>query len=156
MKQYYLLLIATTLAADNPLRFRKILLERIGKTIISSNDKMRDEKLQYYINSEAVKIQALSSGKIDKYEYLADEEILTSFHQMNATVMKMYYTKQKPSIVHYRNFKNFCNGSFIKDTELFLPKLGNQQNVSFKILNESVNITLDNHAPLKKRYVKAN
>ena len=80
MKQYYLLVIATTLAADNPLRFRKILLERIGKTIISSNDKMRDEKLQYYINSEAAKIQALSSGKIDKYEYLADEEILTSFH----------------------------------------------------------------------------
>ena len=31
---------------------------------------IRDEKLQYNINREAAKISALSSGKIDKYEYL--------------------------------------------------------------------------------------
>ena len=36
---------------------------------------------------------------------------------MSATVMKLCYTKQKPSIVHYRKSKNFCNDSFIKDTE---------------------------------------
>ena len=36
----------------------------------------RDEKLQYNINREAAKISALSSGNIDKYEYLTDEEIL--------------------------------------------------------------------------------
>ena len=36
-------------------------------------DKVRDEKLQYDINREAAKISALSSGKIDKYEYLTDE-----------------------------------------------------------------------------------
>ena len=37
-----------------------------------------DEKLQYNINREAVKISALSSGKINKYEYLTGEEILPS------------------------------------------------------------------------------
>ena len=42
------------------------------------DDKIRDEKLQYDINREAVKISALSSGKIDKYEYLRGEEILPS------------------------------------------------------------------------------
>ena len=41
-------------------------------------DQSRDEKLQYDINREAVKISALSSGKIDKYEYLTGEEILPS------------------------------------------------------------------------------
>ena len=81
---------------------------------------------------------------------------LSDFHKMSATVMKMYYTKQKPSIVHYRKFKNFCKDSFIKDTELLLSKLSDQQNVPFKILKESVNITLDKHVPLKKRYVRAN
>ena len=40
--------------------------------------------------------------------------------------------------------------------ELLLSKLCDQQNVPFKILKESVNITLDKHAPLKKRYVRAN
>ena len=37
---------------------------------------IRDEKLQYDINREAAKISALSSGKIDKYEYLTGEDIL--------------------------------------------------------------------------------
>ena len=72
---------------------------------------------------------------------------LSDFHKMSATVMKMYYTKQKPSKSRYRKLKNFCNDSFIKDIELPLSKLCNQQNVPFKILKESVNITLDKHAP---------
>ena len=41
-------------------------------------DQIRDEKLQYYINKEAAKISALSSGKIRKYEYLTGKEILPS------------------------------------------------------------------------------
>ena len=41
-------------------------------------DKIKDEKLQYDINREAAKISALTSGKIDKYEYLTGEEILPS------------------------------------------------------------------------------
>ena len=40
------------------------------------DDKIRDEKLQHDINREAATISALSSGKVDKYEYILDEEIL--------------------------------------------------------------------------------
>ena len=43
-------------------------------------DQIKDEKLQYDINSEAAKISALS-GKLDKYEYLTGEEILPSNQQ---------------------------------------------------------------------------
>ena len=39
------------------------------------DDKIRDEKLQDDINREAAEISALSSGKIDKYEYLTGEVI---------------------------------------------------------------------------------
>ena len=42
------------------------------------DDKCADDKLQYEYNREAAKISALSSGKIDKYEYLTVEEILPS------------------------------------------------------------------------------
>ena len=45
------------------------------------NDQIRDEKIQYYINREAVKISALSSDKIRKYEYLTGENILLSNQQ---------------------------------------------------------------------------
>ena len=41
-------------------------------------DQIRDEKVQYDINTEAAEISATSSGKIDKYEYLAGDEILPS------------------------------------------------------------------------------
>ena len=42
------------------------------------DDKVKNEKLQYHINKEAAKVSALSSDKIDKYEYLTGEEILPS------------------------------------------------------------------------------
>ena len=44
-------------------------------------DQIKNKKLQYEINREAAKISPLSSGKIDKYEYLTDEEILPSNQQ---------------------------------------------------------------------------
>ena len=44
-------------------------------------DQIRDEKLQYDINRKAAKMSASSSGKIHKYEYLTDEDILPSNQQ---------------------------------------------------------------------------
>ena len=41
---------------------------------MSIDAKIRNEELQYDIHREAAKISALSSGKIDEYEYLAVEE----------------------------------------------------------------------------------
>ena len=46
-------------------------------------DQIKDERLRYDINRETAKILALSSGKIDKYEYLTGEEILPSNQQQN-------------------------------------------------------------------------
>ena len=45
---------------------------------MTTGDKLRDEKLQYNINSEKVKISAAASRKIDKYEFFTGEEILPS------------------------------------------------------------------------------
>ena len=42
------------------------------------DDNIRNGKLQYNINREAVKISSLSSDKIDKYKYLTGKEILPS------------------------------------------------------------------------------
>ena len=42
------------------------------------NIQIKDEKLQHDINRKAAKVSALSSGKIDKYEYLAGKGILPS------------------------------------------------------------------------------
>ena len=45
---------------------------------MTTDEKIRDEKLQYNTNREEENISALSAGKIDKYVHLTDEEILSS------------------------------------------------------------------------------
>ena len=55
-------------------------------------DQIKDEKLQYDINGEAAKISALSSGKLDQYEYLTGEEILPSNQQQIIEQTKFTYS----------------------------------------------------------------
>ena len=59
---------------------------------MTTEDKIKGEKLQYDINREAAKISALSSGKIDKYEYLTGEEILPSNQQQIIEQAKFTYS----------------------------------------------------------------
>ena len=42
------------------------------------DDKIKNEKLPFVVNREAAKIPALSSRKIDKYEYLTGEKMSPS------------------------------------------------------------------------------
>ena len=56
------------------------------------NDQTRDEKLQCDINREAAKISVLSSGKIQKYEYLTAEHILPSNQQQIIEQAKFNYS----------------------------------------------------------------
>ena len=56
------------------------------------DDHIRDEKLQYNINREATRISALSSGKIDKYEYLTGEVILVSNQKQIIEQAKFAYS----------------------------------------------------------------
>ena len=55
-------------------------------------DQIKDEKLQYDINREAAKISALSSGKLDKYEYPTGEAILPSNQQQIIQQAKFNYS----------------------------------------------------------------
>ena len=55
-------------------------------------DQIKDEKLEYDINREAAKISALSSGKLDEYEYLTGEEIVPSNQQQIIQQAKFTYS----------------------------------------------------------------
>ena len=56
------------------------------------NEQIRDEKLQYDINREAAKKSFLSSGKIQKNEYLTGEDILPSKQQQIIEQDKFNYS----------------------------------------------------------------
>ena len=56
------------------------------------DDQTSDEKLQFDINREAVKITTLSSKKFNKYEYLIGEEILPSNQKQMIEQAKYTYS----------------------------------------------------------------
>ena len=59
---------------------------------MSIDNKIGYEQLQHDINREAAKISALSSGKIDKFKFLTDEEILLPDHRRMIEQTKFTYS----------------------------------------------------------------
>ena len=110
-----------------PLTFSKEYFEKNIKLIIIIDDDIKHEKLQCSIRREAAKILALSSGKIDKHEYLIGEEILPSdqSRQQNKLSLpillwekhlknkqKQLENKEKTSLSfkNFRSIKNLIEG----------------------------------------------
>ena len=60
--------------------------------MMTINDQIKDEKLQFNINGEAAKLYALSSGKLHKHEYLTGEDILSSTQQQIIEQTKFTYS----------------------------------------------------------------
>ena len=60
--------------------------------MMTINDQIKDEKLQYNINREAAKISALSSVELHKYEYLTGKDILPSNQEQIIEQTKFTYS----------------------------------------------------------------
>ena len=65
---------------------------------MTNDDKITDVKLKYDINREAAKISALSSGKINKYEYRTGEEILPSIQRQIREKAKFTYSPLRKAL----------------------------------------------------------
>ena len=108
-------------------------------------DQIKDEKLQYDINREAAKISALSSDKLDKYEYLTGEEILPSNQQQIIEQTKFTYSplgkafeKQTKSIED-QGKKQVDALESLKPSDKKLPSIKHfisQENQNPEIINE--------------------
>ena len=108
-------------------------------------DQIKDEKLQYDINREAAKISALSSGKLDKYEYLTGEEILPSNQQQIIQQAKFTYSplgkaleKQRKTIKD-QGEKQVVALESLKDPDKKLPAIKEfipTENLNSEIINE--------------------
>ena len=68
--------------------------------------------------------------------------------------MKVFYKKQPPNIIEYRNYSKFENEVFINDLEGQFSE--NNEFPNFDSFKQIVDNTLEKYAPLKKRYVRAN
>ena len=111
------------------------------------DDQVQDEKLQYDINREAEKILTLLSDKINKYQYLTGEEILSSnqkqiMEQAEFTYsllekQKQLKTKEKKQIKAIEgNEKQLANTTaYSYENKLLLSK---EKKISKNIYNERI------------------
>ena len=60
--------------------------------MMTINDQIKDEQLQYDINREAAKTFPSSSGKLHKHEYLTGEDILLCSQQQIIDQTKLTYS----------------------------------------------------------------
>ena len=69
--------------------------------------------------------------------------------------MKTHFPRLKPNIVNYRDYKGFVNDYFRSE---LLQEINSSDSdlINFKDLQYTLQRALDKHAPLKKRYVRAN
>ena len=87
-------------------------------------DKVRDENLQLQcvINREAGNIVALSSGKIDKDEYLTGEEILPS--NQSKMIEQAQFTCSSPGKAFEKHIKAIeDNGKQLAQTNALIKKI---------------------------------
>ena len=108
-------------------------------------DQLKDEKLQYDINREAAKMSALSSGKLDKHEYLTGEEILPSNQQQIIEQTKFPYSplgkafEKQTKTIEDQGKKQLDALESLKPSDKELPPIKDfmhEENLNPEIVNE--------------------
>ena len=71
--------------------------------------------------------------------------------------MKVFYKKQKPTIITYTSYKNFSNEAFMADFPNRISQVTSEiNNLEFDVFKAVLNQAIQKHAPIKERYVRAN
>ena len=79
---------------------------------------------------------------------------LSDFHKMTITIMKLFFTKQMPNIIKYRDYKKFSNQSFRNDLVLEISKLTSSASYNTSFQN-GITKVFDNDAPVKTSTLRA-
>ena len=75
------------------------------------------------------------------------ETCLSDFHNMSLAVLKIFYKKQRPNIVRYRNYYNFDNDLFMNDAEKSMSQeYCENQSLEFETFRMKVDCILEKHA----------
>ena len=80
---------------------------------------------------------------------------LSDFHKLTVTVLKMFFKKQSPNVISYRNYKNFSNDSFRTNLINEISSNGILEGDLTGFL-DACKKSLDYQAPRKKKYTRAN
>ena len=83
------------------------------------------------------------------------ETDLSDFHKMIVTVLKTTYTKSWPSVINYRDYKNFLVLTFKRELKEELDRI-KTTDLDYSAYQNCFEKVLDKHAPMKRKYARAN
>ena len=140
----------------------------IGDFNLNENDSSLYQYMQEFNLENVVKVPTcfksdsptciyliLTSDKRKLSNIRAIETGLSDFHAMVVTTLKGSFHKKGPRIITYRDYSKF-------DNHVFREKVGEELNSkplmkqNFNIFDSSVKSILNEQAPLKKKYLRAN
>ena len=76
----------------------------------------------------------------------------SDFHLLTVTEFKKSIQKCKPHIITYRNYKNYDNDVFRSEIQTFCSL----NKTDLDLFRESVFCIFNKHAPIRKKYLRAN
>ena len=81
---------------------------------------------------------------------------LSDFHCMIITVLKGGFLKKGPKLINYRDYRNFNISNFRIVVHIELSKHLPADKINYNTFDSVVKNVLNEHAPIKRKYVRAN
>ena len=111
-----------------------------------------------FTNNHKSTIDLFLTNKPRSFQFTSVTETgLRDYHRLITTFMKSYFSRLKPKIIHYRNFKRFDEQKFIdnvKNADFSFET--DDPNENYSVLTNTFSSIVEKHAPLKKKIVRGN
>ena len=80
---------------------------------------------------------------------------LSDYHKLMSSFFKSYFSRLRPKVITYRNYKNFDENVFLNDLQKLEVKLDEENSKSsYSLISIKFLEVVNEHAPLKKKGFK--
>ena len=108
-----------------------------------------------FTKTHASLIDLILTNKLSSFnKTLVSETGLSDYHEMITTFFKLHFSRLRPKVVTYRNYKKFHEEKFLnnlKETNIIMNEKDPNQN--YQPLSKTFLTIVNKHAPLKKKIV---
>ena len=102
------------------------------------------------------RIDMILTNRVNSFENsLCIETGISDYHLLTVTVLKVHFKKLSPTLVKYRNYRNFDILSFKEELKNCLDS-NNKVNLSYDEFKDTFLNVLNKHAPTKEKLIRGN
>ena len=126
---------------------------------INKDEAIGHDKLDVFWNTlNLTNLVKSDTSYINNHKFASVSETgLSNYHRLITLFMKSHFSRLKPKIIHYRNFKRFDEQKFIDDIKnADFSFETDDPNENYSALTNTFSLIVEKHAPLKKKIVRGN